>query len=112
METLQGSLHTLAVTRYPLLRIRCCCMSSNVLSPTQRETENQQWLEDAAIRMVCVFALDRFADFVSDQVRLSTNDKWHVHRCAGVVLYNFGPIQNVFEQTLIMIGLTLATPKR
>ncbi|XP_064406197.1 TATA-binding protein-associated factor 172-like [Halichondria panicea] len=37
-------------------------------SSDKRETENQQWLEDAAIRMVCVFALDRFADFVSDQV--------------------------------------------
>lgn len=29
---------------------------------------NQRWLEDAAIRIVCVLALDRFADFVSDQV--------------------------------------------
>lgn len=26
------------------------------------------WLEDVAIRLLCVFALDRFADFVSDQV--------------------------------------------
>ncbi len=61
-------------------------MPSNVLFPTQREKENQQWLEDAAIRMVCVFALDRFADFVSDQVRKSTNtySTCTVH-CAGVV---------------------------
>ena len=29
---------------------------------------NQKWLEDASIRLLCVFALDRFADFVSDQV--------------------------------------------
>ncbi|KAI8381200.1 uncharacterized protein BYT42DRAFT_598127 [Radiomyces spectabilis] len=26
------------------------------------------WLEDVAIRLLCVFALDRFADFISDQV--------------------------------------------
>ena len=29
----------------------------------------QQWLTDVAIRLLCVFALDRFADFVSDQVK-------------------------------------------
>ena len=34
----------------------------------QYHSENQKWLVDAAIRMICVFALDRFADFVSDQV--------------------------------------------
>ena len=34
----------------------------------QYHSENQEWLVDAAIRMICVFALDRFADFVSDQV--------------------------------------------
>lgn len=30
---------------------------------------NQRWLEDASIRLLCVFALDRFADFISDQVQ-------------------------------------------
>ena len=34
----------------------------------QYHSENQKWLVDSAIRMICVFALDRFADFVSDQV--------------------------------------------
>ncbi|KAI9276261.1 hypothetical protein BY458DRAFT_554739 [Sporodiniella umbellata] len=29
---------------------------------------HNEWLEDCAIRLLCVFALDRFADFVSDQV--------------------------------------------
>uniref|UniRef100_A0A060TAG3 TATA-binding protein-associated factor mot1 n=1 Tax=Blastobotrys adeninivorans TaxID=409370 RepID=A0A060TAG3_BLAAD len=29
---------------------------------------NSDWLEDLACRLVCVFALDRFGDFVSDQV--------------------------------------------
>ncbi|RCI04336.1 TATA-binding protein-associated factor mot1 [Rhizopus stolonifer] len=37
-----------------------------------RKEKNQEmhnaWLEDVAIRLLCVFALDRFADFVSDQV--------------------------------------------
>ncbi|KAJ3082443.1 TATA-binding protein-associated factor mot1 [Quaeritorhiza haematococci] len=36
-----------------------------------REKNNgshRRWLEDVAIRLLCVLALDRFADFVSDQV--------------------------------------------
>lgn len=36
-----------------------------------REEQNEahnSWLEDAALRLMCVLALDRFGDFVSDQV--------------------------------------------
>jgi TATA-binding protein-associated factor len=29
---------------------------------------HQQWLEDTSLRLLCVLALDRFGDFVSDQV--------------------------------------------
>lgn len=32
---------------------------------------NATWLEDCVIRMMCVLALDRFGDFVADQVMLS-----------------------------------------
>lgn len=32
------------------------------------EDAHQEWLEDAALRLLCVLALDRFGDFVSDQV--------------------------------------------
>lgn len=34
----------------------------------QMEQYHQAWLEDMAVRLVCVLALDRFGDFVSDQV--------------------------------------------
>ena len=27
-----------------------------------------EWLEDTALRLLCVFALDRFGDYVSDEV--------------------------------------------
>ncbi|XP_063047545.1 TATA-binding protein-associated factor 172 isoform X2 [Engraulis encrasicolus] len=30
--------------------------------------QHQEWLEDVVIRLLCVFALDRFGDFVSDEV--------------------------------------------
>ena len=33
---------------------------------------NQAWLEDCALRLVCTLALDRFGDFVSDQVYCAT----------------------------------------
>uniref|UniRef100_A0AAZ3Q854 BTAF1 RNA polymerase II, B-TFIID transcription factor-associated n=1 Tax=Oncorhynchus tshawytscha TaxID=74940 RepID=A0AAZ3Q854_ONCTS len=34
----------------------------------QMERHHQEWLEDVVIRLLCVFALDRFGDFVSDEV--------------------------------------------
>lgn len=41
-------------------------------SADQTETEmedcHQHWLEDTSLRLLCVLALDRFGDFVSDQV--------------------------------------------
>ncbi|GFQ73279.1 TATA-binding protein-associated factor 172 [Trichonephila clavata] len=37
-------------------------------SPDQMEILNQLWLEDLALRLTCVLALDKFGDFISDQV--------------------------------------------
>lgn len=40
---------------------------------------NAAWLEDVIMHLLCVLALDRFADYVSDQVRrslLSSVDGW------------------------------------
>lgn len=34
----------------------------------QMSRQHQEWLEDVVIRLLCVFALDRFGDFVSDEV--------------------------------------------
>lgn len=34
----------------------------------QLSQQHQDWLEDLVIRLLCVFALDRFGDFVSDEV--------------------------------------------
>ena len=33
--------------------------------------DNQRWLEDLALRLICVLALDKFGDYVSDEVRLN-----------------------------------------
>ncbi|XP_063291293.1 TATA-binding protein-associated factor 172 isoform X1 [Pelobates fuscus] len=37
-------------------------------TPEEMEQQHQEWLEDLIIRLLCVFALDRFGDFVSDEV--------------------------------------------
>lgn len=37
------------------------------LSKTGNEARHMAWLEDVSIRLICVLALDRFADFVGDQ---------------------------------------------
>jgi hypothetical protein len=48
---------------------------SHVLTFTEGSTtsemaaQNRLWLEDCAIRLLCVLALDRFTDFVSDKVQ-------------------------------------------
>lgn len=34
--------------------------------------QHQEWLEDLVIRLLCVFALDRFGDFVSDEVSITS----------------------------------------
>lgn len=38
------------------------------MTTEEQEEAHNHWLEDAALRLLCVLALDRFGDFVSDQV--------------------------------------------
>lgn len=40
-------------------------------SEAELDAQNTAFLDDCAIRLLCVFALDRFCDFVSDQVPFS-----------------------------------------
>ncbi|KAG0053998.1 TATA-binding protein-associated factor mot1 [Gryganskiella cystojenkinii] len=44
--------------------------AGRILGCSKEENDNRhnEWLEDVAIRLLCVFSLDRFGDFVSDQV--------------------------------------------
>lgn len=41
---------------------------SNYMTADEMEECHLQWLEDAVLRLLCVLALDRFGDFISDQV--------------------------------------------
>lgn len=38
------------------------------MSAAEQEENHVQWLEDVVLRLLCVLALDRFGDFISDQV--------------------------------------------
>ncbi|XP_053667652.1 TATA-binding protein-associated factor 172 [Anopheles marshallii] len=38
------------------------------MTKSEMDSQHQLWLEDATLRLLCVLALDRFGDFVSDQV--------------------------------------------
>ena len=37
-------------------------------TPELNDARNKAWLEDCALRLVAVLALDRFGDYVADQV--------------------------------------------
>ena len=40
----------------------------------QRQKTNEVWLENLAVHVITVLVLDRFADFIGDEVRtISTN---------------------------------------
>ncbi|CAO1295823.1 unnamed protein product, partial [Diamesa tonsa] len=41
---------------------------STTQTSMEMEVSHAEWLEDGALRILCVLALDRFGDFVSDQV--------------------------------------------
>ncbi|XP_071815312.1 TATA-binding protein-associated factor 172-like [Apostichopus japonicus] len=56
----------------------------------QQDALNHSWLEDMALRLMCVLALDRFGDFVSDEVVAPVRET-----CAqglGVILHHMTPV--------------------
>lgn len=38
------------------------------LSPEENAVEHERWCNDLSVKLLCIFVLDRFGDFVSDQV--------------------------------------------
>ncbi|KAI9270458.1 hypothetical protein BDA99DRAFT_557285 [Phascolomyces articulosus] len=74
------------------------------VSKETNETLHNAWLEDVAIRLLCVFALDRFADFVSDQVVCPVRET--CSQTLGVVLQYMKPesVQKVHQTLLTLIA--------
>ncbi|OBZ85747.1 hypothetical protein A0J61_06204 [Choanephora cucurbitarum] len=73
-------------------------------SREKNEQLHNAWLEDVAIRLLCVFALDRFADFVSDQVVCPVRET--CSQTLGVVLQYMQPdsVRKVHEHLLRLIN--------
>ena len=68
------------------------------------DMSNQLWLEDLCLRLLCVLALDRFGDFVADEVRLFSILYAEVEPsflCRGFVLYEVGGCKNEVELQII-----------
>ncbi|KAI8150160.1 hypothetical protein BJV82DRAFT_586077 [Fennellomyces sp. T-0311] len=74
------------------------------VSKDANETLHNAWLEDVAIRLLCVFALDRFADFVSDQVVCPVRET--CSQTLGMVLQYMRPeaVLKVHETLLTLIS--------
>jgi TATA-binding protein-associated factor len=73
---------------------------SVTMTKAEMEENHQKWLEDAALRLLCVLALDRFGDFVSDQVVAPVRET-----CAqvlGFVLKNM-PVEKMFPTIEILL---------
>lgn len=51
------------------------------------EENHQLWLEDLTLRLLCVLALDRFGDFISDQVVAPVRET--CAQCLGIFLFYF-----------------------
>lgn len=70
------------------------------------EPHHQAWLEDTAIRLLCVLALDRFGDFVSDAVVAPVRET--CAQCLGTVLrlMNETGIQGVLRVLLQLLEQT------
>lgn len=70
------------------------------MTKKQMNEQHQLWLEDATLRLLCVLALDRFGDFVSDQVVAPVRET-----CAqvlGTVLKQL-PLQNVHRTVSVLL---------
>lgn len=47
----------------------CSSSFTDGVSPEENARAHEEWCNHLAARLLCVFVLDRFGDFVSDQVR-------------------------------------------
>lgn len=73
------------------------------LSPEANQQEHVKAMEDAALRLLCLLVLDRFGDYVSDQVITPTREVGA--QALGALIHQASPemADRVFEQILWLI---------
>lgn len=75
---------------------------STYMTKDEMESNHLLWLEDAALRLLCVLSLDRFGDFISDQVVAPVRET-----CAqvlGAVMKEM-PVDNFRNTVIILMSL-------
>lgn len=61
--------HGAATALRELIKLHSDSAGKNIyMSKEEMENSHQMWVEDVTLRLLCVLSLDRFGDFVSDQV--------------------------------------------
>ncbi|GAQ92914.1 hypothetical protein KFL_011990010, partial [Klebsormidium nitens] len=68
---------------------------------------NEAWLEDCAVRLLCIFALDRFGDFVSDQTVAPIRET--TAQALGAVLRSAPP--RLVASTLSVLSVLRSRPE-
>lgn len=79
---------------------------SDDFSPETNAVAHEKWCNDLAAKLLCIFVLDRFSDFVSDQVsNFCILHHWVLHTLQVVA-----PVRESVSQTLA--SLLLHMPRR
>jgi len=81
------------------------CISDN-LSPHSNDAAHEKWCNDLAAKLLCIFVLDRFSDFVSDQVCVA----YFFLMICSTALQVVAPVREAVSQTLA--SLLLHMPRR
>eukprot|EP00158_Paraphelidium_tribonemae_P009832 Partr_v1_DN28977_c1_g2_i3_m25303 putative BTAF1 RNA polymerase II, B-TFIID transcription factor-associated, 170kDa (Mot1 homolog, S. cerevisiae) len=66
------------------------------------EEQNKRWLDDIAIRLLCVFALDRFSDFIGDSVVVPVRET--CAQALGVIVRSMQSSDSVWN--IIKLGIS------
>ena len=81
-------------------------MSSDDLSSEANAIGHEKWCNDLAAKLLCIFVLDRFSDFVSDQVGV----RYILCHWFSDTLQVIAPVRETVSQTLA--SLLLHMPRR
>ncbi|XP_015784868.1 TATA-binding protein-associated factor 172 [Tetranychus urticae] len=95
--------HGAATALREIIKVHGVCGGRPLNAPkSQMDALNQLWLEDLALRLICVLALDKFGDFVSDQVVAPVRET--AAQTLGSI-FNIMSKDNVFSTVKILLQL-------
>ncbi|KPV76382.1 uncharacterized protein RHOBADRAFT_52398 [Rhodotorula graminis WP1] len=72
------------------------------LARVENEERHRRWCEDLAVKLLCVFALDRFGDYISDQVIAPVRE---TAAQALAVLLPYMPASSVNEVERVLVAM-------